>query len=57
MPSRFRLKLALDVSGWKQVSVNDLPAGITIRGLEISGTGAGTIYLDQVVATFDGTVA
>ena len=46
----------LDVSGWKQVSVNDLPAGITIRGLEISGTGAGTIYLDQVVATFDGTV-
>ena len=26
------------------------------RGLEISGTGAGTIYLDQVVATFDGTV-
>ena len=46
----------LDVSGWKQVSVNDLPAGVTIRGLEISGTGAGTIYLDQVVATFDGTV-
>ena len=46
----------LDVSGWKQVSVNDLPAGITIRGLEISGTGAGTIYLDQVVAAFDGTV-
>ena len=46
----------LDVSGWKQVSVNDLPAGVTIRGLEISGTGAGTIYLDQVVAAFDGTV-
>lgn len=46
----------LDISGWKQVSVNDLPAGITIRGLEISGTGAGTIYLDQVVAAFDGTV-
>ncbi len=46
----------LDVSGWKQVSVNDLPTGMTIRGLEISGTGKGTIYLDQVVATFDGTV-
>ena len=48
----------LDVSGWKQVSVNDLPAGMTIRGLEISGsgTGAGTIYLDQLVATFDGIV-
>ena len=48
----------LDASGWKQVSVNDLPAGMTIRGLEISGsgTGAGTIYLDQLVATFDGIV-
>ena len=46
----------LDVSGWKQVSVNDLPAGLTIRGLEVSGTGAGTIYLDQLVATFDGIV-
>ena len=46
----------LDVSGWKQVSVSDLPAGMTIRGLEITGTGAGTIYLDQLVATFDGIV-
>ena len=46
----------LDVAGWKQVSVNDLPAGITIRGLEVTGTGKGTIYLDQIVATFDGTV-
>lgn len=46
----------LDVSGWKQVSVNDLPSGMTIRGLEVSGTGAGAIYLDQVVATFDGIV-
>lgn len=46
----------LDVSGWKQVSVNDLPAGMTIRGLEVSGTGTGTIYLDQVAATFDGIV-
>lgn len=46
----------LDVSGWKRVSVNDLPAGMTIRGLEIGGTGTGTIYLDQVVAAFDGVV-
>ena len=46
----------LDVSGWKQVSVNGLPAGMTIRGLEVSGTGAGTIYLDQLVAAFDGIV-
>ena len=46
----------LDVSGWKQVSVNDLPAGMTIRGLEVSGTGTGTIYLDQVTAAFDGIV-
>ncbi len=46
----------LDVSGWKQVSVNGLPAGAAIRGLEISGTGTGTIYLDQVIATFDGIV-
>ena len=46
----------LDVSGWKQVSVNDLPAGMTIRGLEVSGTGTGTIYLDQLTATFDGIV-
>lgn len=46
----------LDVAGWKQVSVTDLPSGITIRGLEISGTGTGVIYLDQVVATFDGIV-
>lgn len=46
----------LDVAGWKQVSVNDLPAGMTIRGLEVTGTGKGTIYLDQIVATFDGIV-
>lgn len=46
----------LDVSGWKQVSVNGLTPGITIRGLAVDGTGAGTIYLDQLVATFDGIV-
>ncbi len=46
----------LDVSGWKQVSVNGLAPGTVIRGLEISGTGTGTIYLDQVTATFDGIV-
>jgi len=46
----------LDVSGWKQVSVSNLPASMTIRGLEVSGTGKGTIYLDQITATFDGIV-
>ena len=46
----------LDVSGWKQVSVNNLPQGMTIRGLEISGTGKGVIYLDQITASFDGIV-
>lgn len=46
----------LDVSGWKQVSLNGLTPGMTIRGLEVSGTGTGTIYLDQLVATFDGIV-
>ncbi len=46
----------LDVSGWKQVSVDGLTPGMTVRGLEVSGTGAGTVYLDQLVATFDGIV-
>ncbi len=46
----------LDVSGWKQASVNGLTPGMTIRGLEVSGSGKGTIYLDQVAATFDGIV-
>lgn len=46
----------LDVSGWKQVSLDGLTPGMTIRGLEVSGTGTGTIYLDQLVATFDGIV-
>lgn len=44
----------LDALGWQQVSVTSLPAGMTIRGLEISGTGKGTIYIDQIVASFDG---
>lgn len=46
----------LDVSGWKQASVTGLVPGTVLRGLEISGTGKGTIYLDQVVASFDGIV-
>ncbi len=46
----------LDVSGWKQVSVNNLMPGITLRGLAVDGEGKGVIYLDQVVATFDGVV-
>ena len=46
----------LDVSGWKQVSVNNLTPGITLRGLAVDGTGTGVIYLDQIVATFDGVV-
>ncbi|WP_325200651.1 phosphodiester glycosidase family protein [Oscillibacter sp.] len=46
----------LDVAGWKQVSVNGLTPGMTIRGLEVSGEGKGVIYLDQVVGTFDGIV-
>lgn len=49
----------LDVSGWKQVSINEtggLLPGMTIRGLEVSGEGAGVIYLDQIVATFEGIV-
>lgn len=44
----------LDVSGWKQVSVDGLPQGMTIRGLEISGEDKGVLYLDQITATFDG---
>lgn len=46
----------LDFTGWKQVSVNSLTAPMTIRGLEISGTGKGTIYLDHITATFEGIV-
>lgn len=46
----------LDAAGWKQASVTGLAPGTAIRGLEISGTGTGTIYLDQVTASFDGVV-
>ncbi len=47
--------VTLDFTGWKQVSVNNLTTP-TIRGLEISGAGKGTVYLDQITATFDGIV-
>lgn len=46
----------LDVSGWKQVSLTGLPTPMTIRGLEVTGSGNGVIYLDQITATFDGIV-
>lgn len=46
----------LDAAGWKQVSITGLTPGTTIRGLEISGSGKGTVYLDQVTASFDGIV-
>ena len=46
----------LDFSGWKQVSINDLAPGTVIRGLNISGEGTGVIYIDQIVATFEGIV-
>ena len=46
----------LDVSGWKQVSLTGLPTPMTIRGLEVTGSGNGVIYLDQLTATFDGIV-
>jgi len=47
--------VTLDFIGWKQVSVSSLTTP-TIRGLEIVGAGKGTVYLDQVTATFDGIV-
>lgn len=46
----------LDFTGWKQVSVSGITTPMTIQGLELSGTGKGVIYLDQVVATLDGIV-
>ena len=47
--------VTLDFTGWKQVSVHNLTTP-TIRGLEVSGSGRGTVYLDQIVASFDGIV-
>ena len=45
---------ALDFEGWKQVTVT-MPAS-SIWGVEISGTGSGAVYLDQLTATYDGIV-
>ena len=45
----------LGAPGWQQVSV-ELPKGTTaITGLEITGTGSGTVYLDQMVLSY-GTI-
>ena len=44
----------LDFTGWKHVSINNLTTPMTIRGLEIRGAGAGTVYLDHITATYDG---
>ncbi len=46
----------LDFTGWKQVSLQHLAHPLTIEGLEISGTGTGTVYLDQITATFNDTI-
>ena len=47
---------ALDFTGWKQFSLQQLTAPMTIQGLELSGQGSGTIYLDQITASYDGIV-
>lgn len=45
----------LGAPGWQQVSV-ELPKGTTaITGLQIDGTGSGTVYLDQMVLSY-GTI-
>lgn len=46
----------LDFTGWKQISVSGFATPMTIRGMTLSGTGSGTIYLDHITATFDGIV-
>ena len=47
----------LDFTGWKQITV-DLPRDCeTLEALILSGpTATGTIYLDQLVSTYDGIV-
>ncbi len=47
---------ALDFTGWKQFSLQQLSAPMTIQGLEVSGQGSGTIYLDQITASYDGVI-
>lgn len=46
----------LDFNGWKQISLQHLAHPMTIRGLEITGSGTGVLYLDQITATFNDTV-
>lgn len=46
----------LDFTGWKQVSLQRLSHPLTVEGFEISGAGTGTVYLDQITATFQDTV-
>lgn len=48
--------ITLDYTGWKQISVNNFATPATLQGLEVSGSGKGTIYLDQLTATFDGII-
>lgn len=47
---------ALDFTGWKQFSLQQLAAPLTIQGLEVSGQGSGTVYLDQITASYDGVI-
>lgn len=47
---------ALDFTGWKQFSLQQLTAPLTIQGLEVSGQGSGTVYLDQITASYDGVI-
>ena len=46
----------LDFNGWKQITLQHLTHPFAIRGLELTGTGSGVIYLDQLTATFQDTV-
>ena len=45
----------LDFTGWKQVMVSTAGEDFAIQGLQVRGAaaGTGTVYLDQIVATFD----
>ena len=48
---------ALDFAGWKQISLTLPAAGATLSGVSIAGSAqSGTIYLDQMVASYLGVV-